>query len=239
MRAITLDARLQAVARLVPPCQTVADIGADHGFLGAHLLLTGRCAFVRFMDISADSLLKARRLIGKLRLESRAAFLVGDGAAALPAPVDAAVIAGMGAELIAGIIARGREKLGDAKLVLAPNLDAPLVRRFLMENGYQITNEALVHDGRRFYPVIAAQPGEARYDPMAVLAGPILLQEKPDSLIAYANHRIRVIDRALPGAIRGGEPWVDELAEEREMWREVAHGSGSKDAGIGGGERTL
>ena len=172
-------------------------------------------------------------------MESRADFLVGDGAAALDAPVDAAVIAGMGAELISGIIARGQEKLGTAKLVLAPNLDAAAMRRFLMENGYRITGEALVHDGRRFYPVIAAQPGEAHYDRMELLAGPMLLRERPDTLIAYANHRIRVIDRALPGALRGAEPWAEAMAEERELWREVAYGSGFEDAGIGGGHRAL
>ena len=143
MRAISLDARLSAVARLVPPCECAADIGADHGFLGAHLLLTGRCARVRFVDISEHSLSKARRLVAKLKLEGRAEFLIGDGAEALSGPVDAAVMAGLGAEVIRGILQRGREKLAGAALVLSPNLGAPLLRRFLMESGYEIADEAL------------------------------------------------------------------------------------------------
>ena len=237
MRAITLDARLGAIAAMVPPCECAADIGADHGFLGAHLLLTGRCASVQFADISADSLEKARWLIGKLRLDERADFLVGDGAAALTRPVGAAVIAGMGAELITGIIGRGREALGDAQLILAPNLDAPLVRKYLMENGYRITDEALIHEGRRFYPVIAALPGRALYDDKQLLVGPILLKKRPESLLAYAGHRMRVIERALPGAIRGGERWVDEMCGELERWREVRVGFGLEDSGSGGGDR--
>ena len=239
MRAITLDARLGAIAAMVPRCECAADIGADHGFLGAHLLLTGRCASVQFVDISADSLEKARRLIGKLRLSDRAEFLVGDGAAVLTRPVGAAVIAGMGAELITGIIGRGRETLGDAQLILAPNLDAPLVRGFLMENGYRITDEALIREGRRFYPVIAAQPGRAQYDDKQLLVGPILLKKRPDSLLAYAGHRMRVIERALPGAIQGGECWADDMRGELELWREVRDGFGFENSGSGGGDRPL
>jgi tRNA (adenine22-N1)-methyltransferase len=233
MRASLLDARLNAIAGLVPPCEAAADIGADHGYLGAHLLLTGRCDFVRFIDISPDSLEKARRLIGKLRLTGRAEFLVGDGAEPLNAPVGAAVMAGLGAEVICGIIGRGREKLGEAQLILSPNLDAPMVRRFLMENGYGITGEALVHQARRFYPVIAARPGTACYDRLQLLAGPVLLETRPDSLLAYADHRMRVIEKALPGASRGGEPWAEEMAEELELWREVRYGDGRPNARIG------
>jgi len=234
MRALTLDARLGAIAGLVPRCERAADIGADHGYLGAHLLLTGRCDFVGFIDISEDSLLKARRLIGKLRLQDRAEFLVGDGAQPLISPVGAAVMAGLGAEVICGIIARGREKLGQARLILSPNLDAPAVRRHLCEHGYEITGEALVQQGRRFYPVIAARPGEARYSRLQILAGPVLLEARPDSLAAYADHRMRVIEKALPGARRGGEPWAEDMAEELELWREVRHGHRVGHAGLGG-----
>ena len=233
MRALTLDARLSAIAKLVPPCEAAADIGADHGYLGAHLLLVGRCDFVRFMDISPESLEKARRLIGKLRLGGRAEFLVGDGAEALTQPVGAAVMAGLGAEVICGIIERGRAKLGQAQLVLSPNLDAPMVRRFLMESSYGIVDEALVQQGRRFYPVISARPGAAKYDRLQILAGPVLLEKRPESLLAYADHRARVIEKALPGARRGGEPWAEELQEELTLWREVRDGPRFEDAGIG------
>ena len=233
MRAITLDKRLSAIARMVPPCESAADIGADHGYLGAHLLLVGRCDFVRFVDISADSLEKARRLIGRLRLTNCAEFLVGDGAEALTAPVGSAVMAGMGAEVICGIIERGQSQLQNAQLILSPNLDAPMVRRFLMNHGYAIADEALVQEGRRFYPVISAMPGEAKYDRLQILAGPVLLEKRPESLLAYADHRARVIEKALPGARRGGEPWADEMADELLIWREVRDGPRFKHTGIG------
>ena len=49
---LTLDSRLSAIERMIPPCRSVADIGADHGMLGAHLLLTGRCQRVQLLDVS-------------------------------------------------------------------------------------------------------------------------------------------------------------------------------------------
>jgi tRNA (adenine22-N1)-methyltransferase len=234
MRAISLDARLSAVAALVPRCERAADIGADHGFLGAHLLLAGRCARVCFVDISPDSLDKARRLIGKLKLSDRAEFAVGDGAQALSGRVDAAILAGLGGEAISGILRRGRGKLDDASLILSPNLDAPLLRRFLMQNGYEITDEALVCQGRRYYPVMAARPGEARYDPLELLVGPVLLRTRPENLADYARRRARIAARALAGAEAGEEPWARNYREELALWKEVLHGYGVQDAGIGG-----
>jgi tRNA (adenine22-N1)-methyltransferase len=232
MRALCLDARLRAVAQMVPRCACAADIGADHGFLGAHLLLTGRCVRVRFIDISEDSLRKARRLIARLKLEDRAEFLVGDGAQALGAPVDAAVIAGLGAQTICGILHRGRSALDGARLILAPNSDAPFLRRFLMESGYRIMDEALVCEGRRFYPVILAEAGAVRYTQLELLAGPVLLKKRPGSLAAYAKHRSRVVEKALRGAQIGAEVWAEDMRRELLLWEEVRHGYGGEDAAM-------
>ena len=87
------DERLSEMIRMLPKCGIVADIGTDHGRLGAQLLLTGKCGKVWFSDISAPSLEKARGLIAQRGLQERAEFFVGDGARALPGAPDAAVIA--------------------------------------------------------------------------------------------------------------------------------------------------
>ena len=54
--AISLDPRLTALADLCPACRVFADIGADHGRLGAYLLQVGRCRRALLTDISASSL---------------------------------------------------------------------------------------------------------------------------------------------------------------------------------------
>ena len=59
--AISLDARLSAIRDLAGSCACFADIGADHGRLGAHMLLRGLCGRAQLADISEASLSKARR----------------------------------------------------------------------------------------------------------------------------------------------------------------------------------
>ena len=93
---LRLDERLRAIEDLAPACRCFADIGCDHGRLGAQMLLSGRAQRVWFTDISAPSIEKARVLIRKLGLSDRAVFRVGDGARALDQPPDAAASSGAG-----------------------------------------------------------------------------------------------------------------------------------------------
>ena len=220
---ITLDPRLSALAALVGQCESYADIGCDHGRLGAYLLQTGRVKHAQLTDISADSLQKARRLIALLGLSEKVDFCVGDGAKALVKVPEVTVIAGMGGVLIADIIKNGREMLGSSRLVLQPNVAARELRQTLMEQGYKITDEAIAPDGRRNYVIIAAEPGESRYSEKELIVGPILLKKLPDTLAPYAAFYLRVAQKALKGAERGGDDkQIDALNHEIAIWEEVA-----------------
>lgn len=219
--AISLDPRLEKIAELCGDCVSLADIGTDHGRLGAYMLQTGMCASVQFTDISEQSLMKAKRLLATLGLVEKARFLTGDGAAALEHAPGAAVIAGMGGETIAGIIARGREYLADARLILQPNLDCETVRRQLCLSGYRITDEAIVKDGRRLYVIIAAEPGEMKLDEFSEAVGPVIMKKRPALLSDYAAFRLRVAKKALEGAERGGVS-AEGKRRELEIWEEVA-----------------
>lgn len=222
---LSVDPRLFTLSELCGRCRLLADIGCDHGRLGAYMLQTGRCARVQFADISGASLEKARRLISALGLEDNARFYVGDGAAALDEEPDVCVIAGMGGETIAGIVTRGIATLKRARLVLQPNVAARKVRKALMLQGFCIVDERIVRDGRRFYPVIAAERGEAYYDDVQLTVGPVLIGRRDAELIDYAQFWIRVIKKALSGMEKGGE---DDVAMRRELtiWEEVARWSG-------------
>ena len=220
---IALDPRLSMIASLVGPCESCADIGCDHGRLGAFLLQSGLCQRVVLTDVSEPSLKKARALIALKGLGERAAFCVGDGAATLPGPVDCAVIAGMGGATVAKIVREGREKLGGARLILQPNVAAPQLRATLCEQGYAISDERVVPDGHRLYVVIAARPGEALYDERELTVGPVLLRKKPPELMPYAQFRLRVARKALKGASAAGDAaQAAPLAREIAIWEEVA-----------------
>ena len=104
-KRIVLDPRLSMIAEMVGRCETYADIGCDHGRLGAFLLQRGWVRQALLMDISDSSLEKARALIRLLGLSERTRFLVCDGADALDCVPDVVVIAGMGGTTAAGIVA--------------------------------------------------------------------------------------------------------------------------------------
>ena len=219
---IVLDPRLSLIARLVGHCECCADVGCDHGRLGAFMLQQNQCERMVLTDISAPSLDKARRLMGDLGLSERVRFAVGDGALAIPEPVDAVVIAGMGGTTIAGIVREGRERLENARLILEPNVAAPQLRQTLTDCGYEIYDEAVVRDGRRNYVVLCARPGKAAYTEKELIVGPVLLKNRPESLVPYAEFRLRVGKKALAGASASGDAnQTGPLEKEIAIWEEV------------------
>jgi len=221
-KRIVLDPRLSLIAELVGKCECYADIGCDHGRLGAFLLQSGCCMRAQLTDISSPSLDKARKLISLLGFKDRVDFCVGDGALAMNRPAEVVVIAGMGGTTIGEIITAGREKLGDARLILQPNVAAPELRKVLSEQGYRITDERVAPDGRRNYIIIVAEPGASEYDERQLTVGPVLLEKMPDALLPYAQFRLNVAQKALKGAINGGDNRQKAMLEtEIDIWKDV------------------
>jgi len=219
---IELDERLGMLADMVPVCSAAADVGTDHGFLGAWLLENKKCGEMHFLDISAPSLNKARNLIEDMQLESRAVFSVGDGLEALTDKVQAIVIAGMGGITISGIIQRGKKKICGARLIMQPNVGIRELRECLMNSGFRVVDERLARAGRRWYVAIAAEEGQAQYTDMELLIGPVLLEKRPPELKEYADFRIKVTQKAYDGAVRGSKhDMTRELEGELRLWKEV------------------
>ena len=218
---IELDERLSMLLDMIPPCAAAADIGADHGFLGARLLESGKCGRVEFLDISEPSLKKAWRLVRRCNLMERAEFTVGDGVAALKNPADAIVIAGMGAPTISGIVERGLSRLEHTRLVMQPNIGVDLLRVDLMRMGFVICDEMIVRAGGRYYVAMAAERGQAAYSEKELLAGPVLLEKKLADFAGYVQFRLRVQRKAYAGAMKGEAENAEALAHEIALWEEI------------------
>ena len=97
MRRLELSPRLQTVADLVRPGARVADVGTDHAYLPAALLLEGRIPFAIAADLRQGPLERARATVREYGLTGKAAFRLCDGLRGIrPDEVDAIAIAGMG-----------------------------------------------------------------------------------------------------------------------------------------------
>lgn len=220
-KRIQPDPRLEKLARMVGTCRTCADVGSDHGQLGVYLLQNGQCEHVVMTDISDASLQKARKLVRLLALEDKVEFAVGDGLAALNEACDTVVIAGMGGETISSIMDGAVERFENTRFLLQANVAIPQLRKALNKNGFRITDEALVRDGRRIYVIIEAQAGNQELNEVELEIGPILINSNDPILADYADFRIRVLNKALAGAEKGADAEsVSELKRQKCIWEE-------------------
>jgi tRNA (adenine22-N1)-methyltransferase len=91
-------------------------------------------------------------------------FRSGDGLSSIqPGEVDVVVMAGMGGVLMVEILSGDLMKARTfAKYVFQPRNHAEVLRCFLAQNGFAVTNEILVREGRHLCEIIVASPGEDR-----------------------------------------------------------------------------
>lgn len=210
---LPIGARLLACADLVPACETVADVGTDHGYLGVYLLTRGVCSRVIASDLREKPLAKAKENALRFASADRMTFLRADGFHGLePGSFQTAVLAGMGGDLIARI-------LGDAPwlrssaytLVLQPQSAANDLRRWLGENGYSIDRERLVRDGGFLYSVMRVVFGDGRAQtPGEQYVSPALRREGDPLFPAYLARVLRALEQTVSGISRSADP--DDLA---------------------------
>lgn len=191
-----LTPRMEAILKLLGKNKTVADIGCDHGKLSVYLLKNKIAENVFATDISYPSLEKAKKLAEKEKINN-ISFFVGDGFSALPKKPDAAVIAGMGGQVIANII---DNKFAKTRLVLQPMKDTNIVYKMLYCLGFYIEKEVIIREGGRFYEIILAIPGNDK--PFDYDLPPMDRLQKDENALLFLQHKINVLTKALKGASR-------------------------------------
>lgn len=159
---VALTPRLRAAADLVPQGARLADVGTDHAYLPAALLLEGKIPFAIAADLRRGPLARAKATVRAYGLEGRVAFRLCDGLKGIhPDEADAVAIAGMGGETIAAILAAApwtREE--NVPLILQPMSSMPDLRGWLHGNGYRIVTEVLAREGEALYTAWSVRAGE-------------------------------------------------------------------------------
>ncbi|MCI9531264.1 MAG: SAM-dependent methyltransferase [Lachnospiraceae bacterium] len=156
---VQLSDRLQAVASLAGACDTLADVGTDHGYIPVYLVGCKRAERAIAMDVNPGPLKRAQEHISRFGLEGVIEARLSDGLLALrPGEADKIVIAGMGGGLMRRILEEGGAAARAAQgLILQPQSEIGGFRAFLWENGYRIAAEDMVYEDGKYYSVIAAK----------------------------------------------------------------------------------
>ncbi|MEG1447713.1 MAG: class I SAM-dependent methyltransferase [Oscillospiraceae bacterium] len=199
---IFLDKRLKTIAEFAKKGCTFADIGTDHGFLPAYLVLCGIAKGGFACDINEMPLDKARNLIIGEKLTEKIHCILCDGVPnELEGKIDTVIIAGMGGETIIHILENAKW-LNDEKMhfIFQPMTKIKELRRYLLENGFEIEKEKGAVSGKFAYSVLSCyftgnkktMPEEYYY------VGECIKESDPDSK-AYIQRVLRKLSSVENG----------------------------------------
>lgn len=213
---IPLSQRLLTCCRYVTPGDRVADIGCDHGYLGIYLLTQGLASSVIASDINQGPLECAVRNSVKFGVSDNIRFYLSDGVRKIPRDFDTMVCAGMGGDVMISIL-EAAPWLRDSRyrLILQCQSRRELLRKYLSETGWQITEETVIRDGRFLYTVmnVVWQPGET-LTPGQWYISPALLKNKDTELAAYYQWEVQHLRIAVNGQGTAADPEKVAALEE-------------------------
>lgn len=199
VRSMILSQRLSAAASLVSKGNRLADIGTDHGFVPVALVETGWIPSAIAMDVKPGPLARASRHIRQHALEDRIQTRLSDGLEALGmGEADTILIAGMGGALTVRILSQRKDLCYEVKeLVLQPQSEISDVRDYLGQNGWSITQEKIVLEDGKYYPMMRCIPGEMALTKTQAQYGPCLMRDRPQAWVSYLTWRQSILEKNL------------------------------------------
>ncbi|MBR5239545.1 MAG: SAM-dependent methyltransferase [Clostridia bacterium] len=219
---IPITARLKTVAELMEETDVLCDIGCDHGYLPIYLIAQKKIKKAYACDLRDGPLKTASRNISAFHMKDCIQTVKSNGLRELTAlTYDTISVCGMGGRLIAEILANDLDNAYRAKqLVLQPQSEIPVLRKFLAENGFLICEEKIAVEDRRYYVVMSVIKGEeVNRDEMSFILGRKLLERKDDITKRYFTKELQRFQTILQA--RGGEtnaPDVQKIICELEKY---------------------
>lgn len=180
--------RLSFLASLIKDYPVVCDIGCDHGYVLEMAFQTGTIQKGIACDLREMPLKSAMKTLQNYPVRA----ILSDGFLSIDEPFDAAVIAGMGAHLIADIMEHAPHH--EAIYILQANDKIAYLRQRLNAMGFQIIDEHVVHD-RFYYVILVVQRGHQILSEEECFYGPFL--HNKSEVKAYYEHRLKQLKKII------------------------------------------
>lgn len=196
-----LSKRLEHIAKLIPECRCLADIGTDHGYIPIYSVLNRISERAIASDINTGPLESARLNIKHYGLNDKIDTRIGPGLSTIAeGEADVIVIAGMGGTLIGDII---KEHIQVSRksmcLILQPVQYPEALRKELIGSKFKIVDEDMVKDDNKLYHIIKIENGEELPYEKEVYyyTGKILIEKGHPLLREYLHNKISVFSKII------------------------------------------
>ncbi|MCC0630086.1 MULTISPECIES: class I SAM-dependent methyltransferase [unclassified Clostridioides] len=217
-----LTDRLLKIASLVSDGKKIADIGTDHGYIPVYLLKKGRVPFAVLADVNKGPLDNARKEVIQNNLLDKVDLRLGSGIEILEiGEVEEVIIAGMGGILISELLEAKKEVAHSIeKLILQPMQAQEELRRYLLNNGYEIFKEVLVREDFRIYEIIVAKytgKNTIIEDEIYYEVGIKLLENKGSLFNDFIEKKIKTYSSIVSNLEGKNGETIDKKREESEV----------------------
>ena len=209
---MNISLRLSKITDIMAECDTLADIGCDHGYVGISALNKGKACRVTAADVAKGPLAAARKNSMEEGVSDRIDFVLSDGFKNIrdDGRLQCAVIAGMGGLLMKRILYEGSlERFkGLKQLILSPQSDLDVVRRYLTEELWMnIVREYVIKDEGKYYFIFDVAVNDRKdesYSEAEYVYGKHIADESVKVYRDFLVHRRKILIDAL-SAVSGGE----------------------------------
>lgn len=132
----------------------IADIGTDHGYISIYAYLDNNNRNIIASDINELPLQNCIDNLIKYGLQQKIKTRISNGLLGFNTnEAETIIIAGMGGKLIVDILNNNITKSAK-QLILQPQLDMCLVRKFVHKIGFKILEEDIVFEDNKYYFII-------------------------------------------------------------------------------------
>lgn len=214
---LPISPRLLACAGFVSPGDRVADIGCDHGYLSIYLLQKGIASSVIASDINKGPLESARCNAKKYGIAENISFYLSAGVEKLPRDFDTLICAGMGADTMISILdAAPWLKSAQYRLILQCQSKTPMLRKYLSAQGWRITEESVLRDGRFLYTVMEVrwEPAYPKLTPAQWYFPPAMLENPGKETAEYYHRVLKKLRLSVEGHGIHADPTETAVLEE-------------------------
>lgn len=197
-----ISKRLEFIARYIDECNSIVDVGTDHGYIPIYAVKNELCKQAIASDINKDPVKKAKLNVALEGLSSKIDTRLGGGLQTVKkGEVEGVVIAGMGGNLIRDILEFDKHKLPYFKfLILQPAQNPEVLREYLYTNGYEIIAEDLCFDEGIYYELFKVKKSskeKMELSPIYYEFSPILIKKKHPLLLGYLKEKEEKYKRIL------------------------------------------